>query len=168
QGNMWEAYQEWRQTPKAQETLTSGLIGSPDKIRTRLREFEATGVDQVISPNQAGRTTHADICASLEMFAREVMPESHARRAERLHELRAVAHEIGGDGAGDLLGRLGFDEVARLHERGDHLLDDLRPFGNDVGPRDGAAEDVLAAEDRLCLLERREVAHGKRRAAGDH
>src|SRR5207247_2227952 len=27
-------------------------------------------------------TTHADICASLEMFAREVMPEFHAREAE--------------------------------------------------------------------------------------
>src|SRR5262249_3367123 len=81
-GNMWEAYQEWRHTPKAQETLTSGLIGSPETIRRRLREFEATGVDQVILLTQAGRTTHADICASLEIFAREVMPEFHAREAE--------------------------------------------------------------------------------------
>jgi alkanesulfonate monooxygenase SsuD/methylene tetrahydromethanopterin reductase-like flavin-dependent oxidoreductase (luciferase family) len=78
-GDMWAAYQEWRHTPKAQETLTSGLIGSPETIRRRLREFEATGVDQVILLNQAGRTTHADICASLELFAREVMPEFHAR-----------------------------------------------------------------------------------------
>ena len=30
----------------------------------------------------AGRTTHADICTSLEMFAREVMPEFHAREPE--------------------------------------------------------------------------------------
>jgi hypothetical protein len=82
QGNMWEAYQEWRQTPKAQETLASGLIGAPETIRRRLREFEATGVDQVILLNQAGRTTHEDICASLELFAREVMPEFHAREAE--------------------------------------------------------------------------------------
>ena len=82
QGDMWEAYQEWRHTPKAQETLTSGLIGSPETIRQRLREFEATGVDQVILLNQAGRTTHADICASLEMFAREVMPEFHAREPQ--------------------------------------------------------------------------------------
>ena len=81
-GNMWEAYQEWRHTPKAEETLTSGLIGSPETIRRRLREFEATGVDQVILLNQAGRTTHADICASLEIFAREVMPEFHAREPE--------------------------------------------------------------------------------------
>jgi luciferase family oxidoreductase group 1 len=79
QGNMWELYQEWRHTPKAQETLRSGLIGSPETIRRRLREFEAAHVDQVILLNQAGRTTHEDICASLELFAREVMPEFHDR-----------------------------------------------------------------------------------------
>ena len=82
QGNMWELYQEWRETPKAQETLRSGLIGSPETIRKRLREFEATNVDQVILLNQAGRTTHEDICASLDLFAREVMPEFHAREPE--------------------------------------------------------------------------------------
>ena len=82
EGNMWELYQEWRQTPKAQETLRTGLIGSPETIRRRLREFEATNVDQVILLNQAGRTSHEDICASLELFAREVMPEFHAREPE--------------------------------------------------------------------------------------
>ncbi len=82
QGDMWRLYQDWRQTPKAQETLRAGLIGSPETIRKRLREFEAAHVDQVILLNQAGRTTHADICASLELFAREVMPEFHARDAE--------------------------------------------------------------------------------------
>ena len=82
QGNMWEAYQEWRHTPKAQETLRSGLIGSPETIRRKLRAFEAANVDQVILLNQAGRTSHEDICASLEMFAREVMPEFHARESE--------------------------------------------------------------------------------------
>ena len=79
---MWEAYQEWRHTDKAQETLRSGLIGSPETIRRRLREFETTGVDQVILLAQAGRTAHEDICASLELFAREVMPEFHAREPE--------------------------------------------------------------------------------------
>jgi luciferase family oxidoreductase group 1 len=82
QGNLWEAYQEWRHTDKAQETLRSGLIGSPETIRHRLREFEATGVDQVILLAQAGRTTHEDICRSLGLFAREVMPEFHAREPQ--------------------------------------------------------------------------------------
>jgi alkanesulfonate monooxygenase SsuD/methylene tetrahydromethanopterin reductase-like flavin-dependent oxidoreductase (luciferase family) len=82
EGNMWEAYQEWRLTPKAQETLRSGLIGSPETIRRKLHEFESTGVDQVILLNQAGRTSHQDICRSLELFAREVMPEFHAREPQ--------------------------------------------------------------------------------------
>jgi luciferase family oxidoreductase group 1 len=82
EGNMWDLYQEWRHTPKAQETLRSGLIGSPETIRRKLREFEAAHVDQVILLNQAGRTSHGDICASLELFAREVMPEFHAREPE--------------------------------------------------------------------------------------
>ena len=83
EGNMWELYEQWRQTPKAQETLKAGLIGSPVTIRQRLREFETAHVDQVILLNQAGRTSHADICASLELFAREVMPEFHARDTEQ-------------------------------------------------------------------------------------
>jgi alkanesulfonate monooxygenase SsuD/methylene tetrahydromethanopterin reductase-like flavin-dependent oxidoreductase (luciferase family) len=82
EGNMWEAYQEWRHTDRAQETLRSGLIGSPETIRARLREFESTGVDQVILLAQAGRTTHEDICRSLELFGREVMPEFHAREEQ--------------------------------------------------------------------------------------
>ncbi len=81
-GNMWQLYQEWRHTPGAQETLKAGLIGSPETIRRRLREFEAARVDQVILLNQTGRTPHEDICASLELFARDVMPEFHAREDE--------------------------------------------------------------------------------------
>jgi alkanesulfonate monooxygenase SsuD/methylene tetrahydromethanopterin reductase-like flavin-dependent oxidoreductase (luciferase family) len=81
-GDMWKLYQEWRHTPKAQETLKAGLIGSPETIRRRLAEFEATNVDQVILLNQTGRTSHQDICESLELFAREVMPEFHAREPE--------------------------------------------------------------------------------------
>jgi alkanesulfonate monooxygenase SsuD/methylene tetrahydromethanopterin reductase-like flavin-dependent oxidoreductase (luciferase family) len=82
-GDMWKLYEEWRQTPKAQETLRAGLIGSPETIRRRLREFEAAHVDQVILLNQTGRTPHADICSSLDLFAREVMPEFHAREGDQ-------------------------------------------------------------------------------------
>jgi len=81
-GDMWKLYQEWRHTPKAQETLKAGLIGSPETIRRRLVEFEATNVDQVILLNQTGRTSHEDICSSLELFARDVMPEFHAREPQ--------------------------------------------------------------------------------------
>ena len=49
------------------------LIGSPETIRKRLRMFEAAHIDQVILLNQAGKTSHEDICSSLKMFAEEVM-----------------------------------------------------------------------------------------------
>ena len=79
-GNLWREYQDWRQTEKAQQALRNGLIGSPETIRKRLRLFEEAHVDQVILLNQAGKTTHQDICASLDLFAREVMPEFQARQ----------------------------------------------------------------------------------------
>jgi alkanesulfonate monooxygenase SsuD/methylene tetrahydromethanopterin reductase-like flavin-dependent oxidoreductase (luciferase family) len=80
--NMWAEYEEWRKTPKAQEALATGLIGSPATIRAKLREFQNSRVDQVILLNQSGKTTHEDICSSLELFAREVMPEFHAAEPE--------------------------------------------------------------------------------------
>jgi alkanesulfonate monooxygenase SsuD/methylene tetrahydromethanopterin reductase-like flavin-dependent oxidoreductase (luciferase family) len=87
---LWEEYQSWKETPKAQAQRVSGLVGSPDTIRKRLRKFEASNIDQVILLNQAGKNTHEDICASLELFAREVMPEFHAREPEHRRWKRAV------------------------------------------------------------------------------
>jgi alkanesulfonate monooxygenase SsuD/methylene tetrahydromethanopterin reductase-like flavin-dependent oxidoreductase (luciferase family) len=78
-GNLWEAYQAWRHTDKAREALATGLIGSPATIRKRLRQYENAHVDQIILLNQAGKTTNADICDSLKLFAEEVMPEFIAR-----------------------------------------------------------------------------------------
>ncbi|MGE3538857.1 MAG: LLM class flavin-dependent oxidoreductase [Candidatus Tectimicrobiota bacterium] len=111
ESNLWALYQDWRQSAQAQQALRSGLIGSPATIRQRLRQFAEAHVDQVILLNQAGMNTHADICASLELFAREVMPEFHARQAEQeawkaavlsgalqledlsVHEARRYAHQ---------------------------------------------------------------------------
>jgi alkanesulfonate monooxygenase SsuD/methylene tetrahydromethanopterin reductase-like flavin-dependent oxidoreductase (luciferase family) len=78
--NMWDEYTAWkRANPEAAErALSGGLIGSPETIRRKLRKFEASNIDQVILLNQAGRNTHEDICASLELFAVEVMGEFHA------------------------------------------------------------------------------------------
>jgi alkanesulfonate monooxygenase SsuD/methylene tetrahydromethanopterin reductase-like flavin-dependent oxidoreductase (luciferase family) len=56
-----------------------GAIGTPDQIRELLRGYEAIGIDQMIFVSQAGRTRHEHICESLELFAREVMPEFHER-----------------------------------------------------------------------------------------
>ncbi len=88
--NIWERYQEWKQTPAGQKRTGSELIGSPQTIRERLRELEAANVDQVILLNQAGKNTHEDICSSLELFARDVMPEFHDRESEHQDWKRGV------------------------------------------------------------------------------
>jgi alkanesulfonate monooxygenase SsuD/methylene tetrahydromethanopterin reductase-like flavin-dependent oxidoreductase (luciferase family) len=60
-----------------------GGIGTPDDMRVHLRAFQESGVDQVIFMQQAGRNKHEHICASLELFAAEVMPDFKREAAER-------------------------------------------------------------------------------------
>ncbi len=88
--NLWEEYQSWKETPKGQQQRRSGLVGSVETLRRKLRKFEASNIDQVILLNQSGKTTHEDICESLELFAREVMPEFHARETTHQEWKRAV------------------------------------------------------------------------------
>ncbi len=78
EGNLWEEFQDWRHGEKAQDAFKGALIGSPATIREKLHQFQEAHVDQVILLNQAGKTSHEDICGSLKMFAEEVMPEFHA------------------------------------------------------------------------------------------
>jgi len=58
-------------------------IGTPADIRDHIRAFRDAGVDQVIFLQQAGRNKHEHICASLELFAAEVMGEFKAEVAAR-------------------------------------------------------------------------------------
>jgi alkanesulfonate monooxygenase SsuD/methylene tetrahydromethanopterin reductase-like flavin-dependent oxidoreductase (luciferase family) len=88
--NLWEEYQSFRRTPQFEKMHAGGLIGSPETIRAKLRKFEGSHVDQVILLNQAGRNTHEDICASLELFGRDVMPEFVERDADHLAWKRGV------------------------------------------------------------------------------
>ena len=88
--NFWERYEKWKQTPEGQRRTGSELIGSPATIRERLKELEAANVDQVILLNQAGKNTHEDICASLQLFADEVMGEFHDREDEHQAWKRSV------------------------------------------------------------------------------
>ena len=84
--NMWDEYQKWKQAnPDAhQAALRGGLIGSPETIRRKLRRFQSSNIDQVVLLNQAGRNTHEHICESLELFAKEVMPEFQAAHPQLL------------------------------------------------------------------------------------
>ena len=76
--SLWDEYEKWKQTPSGQAQQHGGLIGSPETIRRKLRQFANSNVDQIILLNQAGRNRHEDIMSSLELFAAEVMPEFHA------------------------------------------------------------------------------------------
>jgi alkanesulfonate monooxygenase SsuD/methylene tetrahydromethanopterin reductase-like flavin-dependent oxidoreductase (luciferase family) len=78
--NMWQEYERWKAAnpEQTERALAGGLIGSPETIARKLRKFEQSHIDQVVLLNQAGQNTHEDICSSLELFAREVMPEFHA------------------------------------------------------------------------------------------
>jgi hypothetical protein len=59
-----------------------GAVGTPDQVREYMRRYEACGVDQIILSCAGGRNRHDHIMETLELFAREVMPE-FAEREER-------------------------------------------------------------------------------------
>jgi len=82
--NMWDEYENWKRANPdvAARALSGGLIGSPETLRRKLRRFVTSHIDQVIFLNQAGKNSHAHICESLELFAKEVMPEFHQDEAE--------------------------------------------------------------------------------------
>jgi alkanesulfonate monooxygenase SsuD/methylene tetrahydromethanopterin reductase-like flavin-dependent oxidoreductase (luciferase family) len=61
----------------------AGCIGTPAELRESLRIFQSAGVDQTIFIQQGGNNRHEDICAALELFAAEVMPEFKEKEAER-------------------------------------------------------------------------------------
>lgn len=58
-------------------------IGTPDDMIEHLKAFQASGVDQVIFMQQAGRNKHEHICESLELFSERVMPEFKKDVADR-------------------------------------------------------------------------------------
>ncbi len=64
-----------------QEGVTGlrGAMGTPDQVREYLRRYEECGVDQVILSSAAGKNRHEHVMESLELFAREVLPEFKER-----------------------------------------------------------------------------------------
>ncbi|MCB0218155.1 MAG: LLM class flavin-dependent oxidoreductase [Chrysiogenetes bacterium] len=80
-----EVIQDTKGLPLGAKMLQKGLgalrgaIGTPDQVRELCRRYEKAGVDQIIFVAQTGQTRHEDICASMELFAKEVMPEFKER-----------------------------------------------------------------------------------------
>jgi alkanesulfonate monooxygenase SsuD/methylene tetrahydromethanopterin reductase-like flavin-dependent oxidoreductase (luciferase family) len=75
-----------------------GFIGAPEFIRDTLRRYEAAHIDLVLFIAQSGDRKHADIMPSLELFAREVMPEFQERhekhRQWREQQLEGVPYLV--------------------------------------------------------------------------
>ncbi|MFL5855891.1 MAG: LLM class flavin-dependent oxidoreductase [Solirubrobacteraceae bacterium] len=103
--NIWEEFQRRRdevgfarhivtpdQAPLGLKIMQQGLgslrgaIGTPEQIADLVRRYEAAGVDQVIFVSQAGHNRHEHICESIELVAKEVLPEFVVAREERERE----------------------------------------------------------------------------------
>lgn len=68
------------------------LIGSPRTIWRKLRELEAAHIDQIIGVTQTGKTPQEWTLESMELFAREVMPEFQSRH-DKHDEWKKIALE---------------------------------------------------------------------------
>lgn len=65
-------------------TLVSrGAIGTPEQVVDVVERYASVGVDQMMFLIQAGRINHEEICESLELFAREVLPRFCGGRSEQ-------------------------------------------------------------------------------------
>jgi alkanesulfonate monooxygenase SsuD/methylene tetrahydromethanopterin reductase-like flavin-dependent oxidoreductase (luciferase family) len=87
--NLWRNYQtDPRQLSEFNpgEGAPSDSIGTPAQVRDKLREYEEAGLDEIIFLSQAGRLSHEEICASLELFGKEVLPQFKEREPKRIKE----------------------------------------------------------------------------------
>jgi alkanesulfonate monooxygenase SsuD/methylene tetrahydromethanopterin reductase-like flavin-dependent oxidoreductase (luciferase family) len=73
---------------EAGSTGLRGAVGNPAQIRDYMRRYEACGVDQIILSCSAGNNRHEHIMETIELFAREVMPE-FAERDEQAQQDKA-------------------------------------------------------------------------------
>jgi alkanesulfonate monooxygenase SsuD/methylene tetrahydromethanopterin reductase-like flavin-dependent oxidoreductase (luciferase family) len=87
---LWDDYVAIRGDKTEQIVKTAAMdpeyssgIGTPDDLRKHIREFQDAGVDQLILMQQAGRNPHSQICESLNLFAKEVLPTFTEGREER-------------------------------------------------------------------------------------
>ncbi len=79
--NVWERFEKAR--AELPDVASGNGIGTPAQLIQRMRQYEDSGMDQVIFIQQAGRNKHQHILDSLELFSREVMPQLKQGQAER-------------------------------------------------------------------------------------
>jgi alkanesulfonate monooxygenase SsuD/methylene tetrahydromethanopterin reductase-like flavin-dependent oxidoreductase (luciferase family) len=75
--DIWQRFMEVKDT--IPDNPGRGGLGNPAQVREHLERYERAGVDQVIFVQQCGNNRHEDICASLELFAQELLPDFKRR-----------------------------------------------------------------------------------------
>ena len=129
--NVWELFERAR--PMLPDAGERRGIGTPDQLRTHLRAFAETGVDQVVFIQQGGRNRHEHICESLELFAAKVMPEFKENEAERQREkLEELAPYL----------EKAMERKQRMRELADDEIPDVKAYGRQITeqPKGRAAE----------------------------
>jgi alkanesulfonate monooxygenase SsuD/methylene tetrahydromethanopterin reductase-like flavin-dependent oxidoreductase (luciferase family) len=90
---IWDEYKNHPNgAATAPEALAQTCVGTPDVLRRRLREFEEAGIDQVCSIGAVANIPHELYCSTIELFAKEILPEFKDREmanARRNAERRA-------------------------------------------------------------------------------
>ncbi|WGY00364.1 LLM class flavin-dependent oxidoreductase [Nocardioides sp. QY071] len=90
--DLWQRYEQVREGFGGAVPLRGGhAIGTPAEVRAYLEAYAEVGVDQVILAHQSGRLGHEEVCASLRLFAAEVMPAMRASRTVARQRLEALA-----------------------------------------------------------------------------
>jgi alkanesulfonate monooxygenase SsuD/methylene tetrahydromethanopterin reductase-like flavin-dependent oxidoreductase (luciferase family) len=82
--NLWDEFQRAEREPMAGVSA----VGDPQAVVRHFRELEAAGVDQVIMLQQAGRYRNEDICHTLDLLGRDVIPQFAEREPERQRRKR--------------------------------------------------------------------------------
>jgi len=88
QTNLWEEYNKMPNSSleameRQRKKAGMGGIGSPKNVAKNFRKLEEAGVDHLILLQQSGNYRHEHICESLEIFAKQVLPEFKEREAKR-------------------------------------------------------------------------------------
>src|SRR6202012_1765817 len=92
--NIWQDYKTNPKEFANPEGRTQDCVGTPEMLRTRLREFEDAGIDQVICLSQAGRIPHELLCSSIELFSRERLPGFKDREQARTKQKAELTEKI--------------------------------------------------------------------------
>jgi alkanesulfonate monooxygenase SsuD/methylene tetrahydromethanopterin reductase-like flavin-dependent oxidoreductase (luciferase family) len=75
--DVWRKFEESKAELK--DNAGRGGIGTPDQVRDHFDAYEQAGVDQMIFVQQSGRNRHENICESLELFAKRLLPDFKTR-----------------------------------------------------------------------------------------